>query len=115
MAHGASSSLSHAAPPLSHPTYRHTRRLIQEARGQGIALFFVFYPDFDLARGRFHDYAIQRAMMRFVRENGGAAVDLREAFRKRAKPERLYIPGDGHPSAAAARVFLEELPRYIPE
>ncbi len=101
---------------LKHPTFKYTEALIREARGAKIPLVFVIYPAWNGGTGLPRsDYKDLRGLPAFIESRGGRLIDLAGAFRNASDPAALYIPGDGHPSAAAARVFLRKLEVLLPK
>ena len=102
-------------PPLDHPTFGNIDRALTLAREQGLDLYFVFYPNVDHATGRTgQDYTLENILKEFIGERDGRIIDTRPAFMASGRDD-LYLPTDGHPAPAAARIFADEILKAMPE
>lgn len=91
----------------SHPTLQAVAGVAAEMQRRQIPFFFLIYPEIDRRRGLpAAESALKESAAAVAVAGGAREIDLHLDFQSDDAPSRLYIPVDGHPSAAAQLLFL---------
>lgn len=96
-----------------HPAFTILRSLLHEAKKSGVEMAVIVYAGGGLDGRPGPDQSYQDLVAATALAEKTTVLDLRSEFIKRSMQETLYIPGDGHPSEAGARIIaravLEDL------
>lgn len=109
----AASESNLASVSRDHPAFGSFQRLAALARSEGVELVVIVYPGggLDGRPGTEQTYQDLVAAVALLEKTD--VLDLRSEFLARSMQETLYIPGDGHPGEAGARLIAEAVLKDI--
>jgi len=90
-----------------HPAFESFRSLSALARSSGVELVVILYAGGGLDGRPGTEQTYQDLVASTASVEKITVLDLRSSFLARSMQETLYIPGDGHPSEAGARIIAE--------
>ncbi|MBX7057524.1 MAG: SGNH/GDSL hydrolase family protein [Leptospirales bacterium] len=91
----------------AHPTLLAIDQICALLRRRGAPLLFFTYPEIDRRSGLPGDGGVLKRQASERAAQGGAVIlDLQAAFQQYGDGKSLYLPVDGHPSAAAQTLML---------
>jgi hypothetical protein len=98
-----------SAPPIApdHPAFGILRQILAAAREGDVDLVVILYAGGGLDGRPGLDQSYQDLVAQVVSQEKSTLLDLRSEFQSKAMQETLYIPGDGHPSEAGARIIAQ--------